>query len=84
MCTEQKHGRKSAGSVALSVAALSLAALSVESLRFLGIPRKRCTFYRKRRFLKGAEHIHTRACRCSPLNPKCDAQLVCSYACLCD
>ena len=28
------------------------------ALRFLGIPRKRSTFCRKRRFLKSAEHIH--------------------------
>ena len=25
---------------------------------FLGIARKRCTFYRKRKFLESAEHIH--------------------------
>ena len=57
MCTEQKHGRKRVGSVALSVATLSTesAALSVESPRFLG---KRSAFYRKSRFLNGAEHVH--------------------------
>ena len=40
------------------------AALSIESApfyrmaRFLGIPRKRSAFCRKRRFLKSAEHIY--------------------------
>ena len=42
------------------MAALSVesAALSVESPLFLGIPIKHCAFYRKCRFLKGAEHIY--------------------------
>ena len=53
---------KSATSIALSVTALSResAALSKESPHFLRIPRKRCAFSRKRKFLKSAEHIHSK------------------------
>ena len=36
-----------------------MTALSRESPRFLGIPKKRCTFSRKRKFLKSAEHHYS-------------------------
>ena len=59
-CNNRSYTLESAVSVALSVTALSgdSAALSRESPRFLRIPKKRCAFSRKRKFLKSAEHIH--------------------------